>query len=81
MARVSRAWYIACRAGDLGRRPIRRTILGMPIVLFRGAGGSPGALLDRCPHRNVPLSMGSVEQGLLQCGYHGWRFARLLCQQ
>jgi len=74
VARVSRAWYIACRAGDLGRRPIRRTILGMPIVLFRGAGGSPGALLDRCPHRNVPLSMGSVEQGLLQCGYHGWRF-------
>ena len=74
VARVSKAWYIACPASELGRRPLRRTILGVPIVLFRGAGGSPGALLDRCPHRNVPLSMGSVEQGLLQCGYHGWRF-------
>ena len=32
------------------------------------------ALLDRCPHRNVPLSYGTVEEGLLQCCYHGWRF-------
>jgi phenylpropionate dioxygenase-like ring-hydroxylating dioxygenase large terminal subunit len=32
------------------------------------------ALLDRCPHRNAPLSLGRCEQGELRCAYHGWRF-------
>lgn len=74
VARVSKAWYVACASGDLGAKPIQRTILGLPMVLFRGTGGVPGALLDRCPHRNVPLSLGRVADGHLECGYHGWRF-------
>ena len=45
-----------------------------PIVLFRDRRGAPHALVDRCPHRNAPLSLGSVVDGTLQCGYHGWRF-------
>ncbi|HEY8429739.1 MAG TPA: aromatic ring-hydroxylating dioxygenase subunit alpha [Sandaracinaceae bacterium] len=73
VARVSRAWYVACRSEELGSRPIARRVLGIPMVLFRGANG-PGALLDRCPHRNVPLSMGRVAGGQLECAYHGWRF-------
>ncbi len=76
MARVSRAWYVACASRELGDAPLERTILGVPLVIFRGAGGAPGALLDRCPHRNVPLSMGRVRGGQLECGYHGWRFDR-----
>ncbi|MCA9606220.1 MAG: aromatic ring-hydroxylating dioxygenase subunit alpha [Myxococcales bacterium] len=78
VARIPNAWYVACASSDLGRdKPISRTILGLPIVLFRGDGGAPGALLDRCPHRNVPLSLGRVtKQGRLECGYHGWRFDR-----
>ena len=48
----------------------------MPLVLFRDGEGRPGALLDRCPHRNVPLSAGEVAEGQLQCSYHGWRFDR-----
>ena len=78
VARVTAAWYIACTSRELGRRvPVARTILGQPIALFRGEGGAPGALLDRCPHRNVPLTLGRVtERGALECGYHGWRFDR-----
>lgn len=46
-----------------------------PLVLFRDAAGVARALVDRCPHRNVPLSLGAVQaDGTLQCGYHGWRF-------
>ncbi len=73
VARVSRAWYVACRSEELGATPIARRVLGVPMVLFRGEHG-PGALLDRCPHRNVPLSLGRVAGGQLECGYHGWRF-------
>lgn len=51
------------------------TILGMPLVMFRDADGKAHALLDRCPHRNVPLSAGTVTKaGHLQCAYHGWQF-------
>ena len=32
-------------------------------------------LLDRCCHRNYPLSLGRVTgDGALECGYHGWTY-------
>ncbi len=45
------------------------------MVFFRTESGVPGALLDRCPHRNVPLSAGEVDGESLRCGYHGWEFS------
>ncbi len=74
-ARVPNAWYVACLSTDLGQAPKAVTVLGIPLVLFRGADGSPSAVLDRCPHRNVPLSIGRVVDGELECAYHGWRFS------
>jgi phenylpropionate dioxygenase-like ring-hydroxylating dioxygenase large terminal subunit len=68
-------WFVACSSGDLRGRPIARTLQGTPLVLFRREDGAPAALVDRCPHRNAPLSAGRVVEGDLQCGYHGWRFA------
>jgi len=67
-------WFIACRSDALRDRPLGVTLQGMPLVLFRGAGGVPGALEDRCPHRNVPLTAGRVRDGSLECAYHGWRY-------
>lgn len=78
VARVMDAWYVACASDELRRgKPLARTILGVPVALFRDGEGSAGALLDRCPHRNVPLSEGRVAHGDLECAYHGWRFDRL----
>ena len=68
-------WFIACPTHALRRRPRACIIQDVPLVLFRDEAGRPAALLDRCPHRNVPLSAGRVDDGLLECGYHGWRFA------
>jgi phenylpropionate dioxygenase-like ring-hydroxylating dioxygenase large terminal subunit len=71
------AWYVACLSRELrGSRPLARTVLGTPLAVFRGSGGRPSAVLDRCPHRNVPLSYGRVRDRLLECCYHGWRFDR-----
>jgi phenylpropionate dioxygenase-like ring-hydroxylating dioxygenase large terminal subunit len=67
-------WYVACRSKELGGKPLARTVLGVPMVLFRNEAGQVGALLDRCPHRNVPLSVGEVAGQRLRCGYHGWEF-------
>jgi len=75
VARLARWWYVGCRSRDLAAKPLARTILGIPMVLFRGRGNEPAALLDRCPHRNIPLSLGRVVGGgRLECAYHGWQF-------
>lgn len=76
VARVTDDWYVLCRSKELRRRPRAATLMGIPLVLFRTEDGAPAALLDRCPHRNVPLSMGRVRGPHIECGYHGWQFDR-----
>ncbi len=73
LARLTHHWYVACRADQLRQQPLRFLLNDTPLVLFRGPNG-PSALLDRCAHRNVPLSGGSVKNGCLVCPYHGWEY-------
>jgi phenylpropionate dioxygenase-like ring-hydroxylating dioxygenase large terminal subunit len=76
-ARILDDWYVVCTSEELdarGRKPLATQLYGVPIAVFRGATGEVGALLDRCPHRNVPLSDGEVDGAMLRCGYHGWAF-------
>lgn len=77
--RLKEAWYVLALASELGSMPLARTLYGTPLVLFRDNDGRPAALLDRCAHRNVPLSLGRMEAGCLECPYHGWRFDRRGC--
>lgn len=71
---LQKAWYIACRSSQLKRKPIARTILNTPMVLFRNSSGRAAALLDCCSHRNVALSDGWVKDEVVVCPYHGWQF-------
>lgn len=54
--------------------PLARALFGKPVVIFRDGEGKAKALLNRCAHRNFPLSTGKVLAGELRCNYHGWRF-------
>ncbi len=66
------AWYVAACAEEIGRRPMARTLLGDPVVLYRGEAGKPVALFDRCAHRQAPLSLGECLEGeRIRCNYHG----------
>lgn len=68
-------WYpiVFSRALRAGRPlPVRRG--GLDLVLFRDASGQARCLLDRCPHRGVPLRLGRVRDGRIVCGYHGFEF-------
>lgn len=68
-------WTPVLLARRLGRKPLRVVVAGEPVVLFRDGRGGLGALLDRCPHRGVALSLGRVtSEGELECAFHGWRF-------
>jgi len=67
-------WYPLSPVDRLGRRPVAVTLMDTPLAVFR-AGAGVAAVVDRCPHRNVPLTIGRVTpQGVLECGYHGWCF-------
>lgn len=69
-------WTPAIELQKLGSHPARLDVASEGIVVFRGEGGRIGALIDRCPHRAVRLSLGSVgKDGCLECPFHGWRFA------
>lgn len=71
---LKNCWYVAAWAHELVDKPLGRRILDVPVVLFRQSDGRPAALLDRCPHRMLPLSMGTVVGDSIQCGYHGMSF-------
>ncbi len=66
-------WYIVAESKDLKRDTvIAARVLGEWLALFRDEAGNAVAIEDRCLHRSAQLSKGCVQQGKLQCGYHGW---------
>lgn len=68
-------WTIVGLASDLtAGKPLALTVSGERVVFFRDATGKAVALIDRCPHRGVALSLGRIDQGEIECPFHGWRF-------
>ena len=71
MTWVQNAWYVAAWDHEIGAAPLARTLLGVPMVLWRKLNGDVVALRDACPHRLLPLSMGFKEADSIRCKYHG----------
>lgn len=69
-------WYPVAFVKDIDdSMPLPFTLMGEPIVFWKDLKGEWNCVLDRCPHRLVPLSEGRIdEDGRLECGYHGWAF-------
>lgn len=75
MSFLMNTWYVAAFSHEV--RPdqaFARTLLDLPVVMFREADGRPVVLDDRCAHRFAPLSRGRIVNGALECPYHGLRF-------
>ncbi len=71
---AKQSWYIAAAAHELGRALLKRTIAEEPLILYRTEAGAPVAMLDLCPHRHAPLSLGRLVGDSVECGYHGITF-------
>lgn len=70
-------WYPAELAQRL--RPggvIETQFWNESIALFKGEDGTIGAVANRCAHRHIKLSYGSVVGNQLVCRYHGWSYDR-----
>ena len=68
------AWYMAAWSHEVGDQLLRRRLLGEPVLLYRKEAGDVAAMVDRCPHRFAPLSMGSRDGDVIVCPYHGLGF-------
>ncbi len=68
------AWYPVAQTGDVSDAPLAVRLLGDDLVVWRGVDGALAVAPDRCPHREAPLSIGTVTNGQLACAYHGWTF-------
>jgi vanillate O-demethylase monooxygenase subunit len=73
---LKNCWYVAAWPSELPDNGLlSRRLVNTPILLYRTSAGAPVALLDRCPHRLVPLSAGKRDGDLVRCGYHGMTFS------
>ncbi|KAI5935406.1 Apoptosis-inducing factor 3 [Manis javanica] len=68
-------WHPVAQAHEVVDAPLGVQLLDQPLVLWRDPQGLVRVFVDRCPHRGARLSMGRVENGHLECPYHGWQFA------
>jgi phenylpropionate dioxygenase-like ring-hydroxylating dioxygenase large terminal subunit len=67
-------WHVVARSGDLGvGQPLRARLLGEDLVLWR-TGDRLMVWQDLCVHRGTRLSLGKIENDLLECAYHGWTY-------
>jgi phenylpropionate dioxygenase-like ring-hydroxylating dioxygenase large terminal subunit len=68
-------WHPVLRSRDLPRgRAVAVRVGGRALALFRPGPGQVAALDDKCAHRRMKLSLGTVRDGRLACPYHGWTF-------
>lgn len=71
---VKNAWYAAAWKHELADGPVGRVLLGEPVVIYQTSDGEVAALRDVCPHRAVPLSLGTVVGDRIRCPYHALEF-------
>lgn len=68
-------WYPISFSHDvIPNRPKRQQALGVPVLIWRLKSGELRGFLDVCPHRQAPLSGGTIDGHGITCPYHGWRF-------
>jgi nitrite reductase (NADH) small subunit len=71
---MDRLWLDVCAVEDIPLRGARRIRDGArPIAIFRTGEDEVYALVDRCPHKGGPLSMGIVHGSGVTCPLHGMK--------
>lgn len=72
---LKHCWYMAAWSEEVGETGLVRRIADRPVFLYRLADGGIAAIVDRCPHRFAPLSMGTRDGDNVVCPYHGLTFS------
>lgn len=72
---IKNTWYVAAWDKEVPADGLfTRTIIGVPVLMYRRQDGGIAAMEDRCCHRGAPLSKGRREGDSVRCMYHGLQF-------
>jgi vanillate O-demethylase monooxygenase subunit len=71
---LARHWYPLAYSEEVEDKPLARTLLDQPLILYRTTGRQVVVARDLCIHRGVPLHLGWQEGDELVCAYHGFRY-------
>lgn len=68
-------WKLANKNEISSFRPTRFIFNNYPIAIYKDSStDSVKAISDICIHRGASLSQGKVNNGCVQCPYHGWEY-------
>jgi nitrite reductase (NADH) small subunit len=68
------AWRTVCRVGELADGEGKTVTVGGRLIAVFHVQGRYYAIDDTCPHMGASLSGGYVEEGVVTCPWHAWRF-------
>ncbi len=72
---IRNCWYVVAWDTEIPADGfLARTVISVPLALWRDEDGRVIAFEDRCCHRGAPLSMGKREGNGVRCSYHGLKF-------
>ena len=67
-------FHRVCRVGDLAEGEGKTVSVNGKLIAVFLADGRYHAIDDTCPHMGASLSGGYVENGIVTCPWHAWRF-------
>jgi nitrite reductase (NADH) small subunit/3-phenylpropionate/trans-cinnamate dioxygenase ferredoxin subunit len=63
-----------CRVGEIPEGEGKTVIVGGKLIAVFYTAGQYHAIDDTCPHMGASLSGGAIEDGIVTCPWHAWRF-------
>ena len=71
---AAQGWAEACQFTDIPAGGIlERRIKNRSVLLYR-AGDKVSCVDNACAHLGMPLEMGEIQDGIITCSYHGFRY-------
>jgi nitrite reductase (NADH) small subunit/3-phenylpropionate/trans-cinnamate dioxygenase ferredoxin subunit len=68
------AFRTVCRTEEVPEGEGKTVVVGHKLIAVFRHGGKFFAIDDTCPHMGSSLSGGWVDQGIVTCPWHAWRF-------
>jgi nitrite reductase (NADH) small subunit len=67
-------FHTVCKIHDLKEGGGKTVVIGHKLIAVFLIDGTPSAIDDTCPHMGASLSGGYLENGIVTCPWHAWRF-------
>jgi len=67
-------FHSVCRADEVKDGEGKTVVVGNKLIAVFRSGDLLQAIDDACPHMGASLSGGHLEDGIVTCPWHAWRF-------